>query len=49
MMQRKRNLDRAFNPRVVVVVGDKQANDYMWLRSLSTFAGKLYSVQIDPA
>ena len=44
----KRNLDRVFNPRSVAVVGDKKENDYMWLRSLSTFTGKLYSVQIDP-
>lgn len=47
-MKKRIPLDRAFTPRVVVVVGDKQANDYMWLRSLSTFTGKLYSVQIDP-
>ena len=42
------DLDRVFNPRSVAVVGDKKANDYMWLRSLSTFKGKVYSVQIDP-
>ena len=41
-------LDRALNPRVVAVVGDKRAGGYMWLRSLKTFAGALYSVQIDP-
>jgi acyl-CoA synthetase (NDP forming) len=29
-------------------VGDKKENGYMWLRSLSTFAGKVYSVQVDP-
>lgn len=45
----KKELDRAFNPRCVAVVGDKRGNDYVWLRSLSTFTGKLYSVQIDPA
>jgi acyl-CoA synthetase (NDP forming) len=39
-------LDRAFNPRCVVVVGDKAP--FMWLRSQSEFTGKLYSVQIDP-
>ena len=44
----KRDLDRVFNPRSVAVVGDKKENDYMWLRSLSTFTRKLYSVQIDP-
>ncbi|MFQ5826973.1 MAG: CoA-binding protein [Dehalococcoidia bacterium] len=42
-------LDRAFNPRVVVVVGDKKAEGYRWLRSLSTLQGEVYSVQIDPA
>jgi len=44
----KRDLDRVFNPRSVAVVGDKKENGYMWLKSLSTFTGKLYSVQIDP-
>lgn len=44
----RRELDRVFNPRSVAVVGDKKANDYMWLRNLSTFRGKVYSVQIDP-
>ena len=40
-------LARAFNPRTVAVVGDKRAMNYMWLRSQSTFQGKVYSVQID--
>lgn len=48
-MRRGEQLDRVFNPRSVAVVGDKQANDYMWLRCQSTFKGKVYSVQIDPA
>ncbi|MBI2913400.1 MAG: CoA-binding protein [Chloroflexi bacterium] len=43
-----KRLDRAFNPRSVAVVGDKRAIGYLWLRSLSAFQGKLYSVQIDP-
>ncbi len=30
------------------MVGDKMANGYVWLRNMSTFAGNLYSVQIDP-
>ena len=48
-MERDRhNLDRAFNPRCVAVVGDKKETNYMWLRSMSTFKGKVYSVQIDP-
>ena len=41
-------LDRAFNPRVIAVVGDKQMNGFLWLRALQRFMGKLYSVQIDP-
>ena len=41
-------LDRALNPRVVAVVGDKRVNNYMWLRNLQPFTGKVYSVQIDP-
>ncbi|MBI3757876.1 MAG: acetate--CoA ligase family protein [Deltaproteobacteria bacterium] len=40
-------LERAFNPKAVAVIGDKRANNYMWLRGQSTFSGKVYSVQID--
>jgi len=40
-------LDRAFNPRSVAVIGDKREMDYMWLRSLTNFQGRVYSVQID--
>jgi acyl-CoA synthetase (NDP forming) len=42
-------LDRVFNPHTVAVVGDKRAMGYMWLHCMETFAGKTYSVQIDPA
>lgn len=41
-------LERAFNPKCVVVVGDKGDSNYMWLRGQSEFKGKLYSVQVDP-
>jgi len=41
-------MDRAFNPRVIAVVGDKQMNGFLWLRALQNFSGLLYSVQIDP-
>ncbi|MDP2919714.1 MAG: CoA-binding protein [Dehalococcoidia bacterium] len=41
-------LDRAFNPKVVAVVGDKGVTNYMWLRGQMGFKGKLYSVQVDP-
>ncbi|MCK9487507.1 MAG: CoA-binding protein [Dehalococcoidia bacterium] len=39
-------LDRALNPRSVVVVGDKGPH-YMWLSNLSEFEGPVYSVQLD--
>lgn len=41
-------LDKAFNPDVVVVFGDKKASGFMWLNSMKNFKGKLYSVQLDP-
>lgn len=41
-------LQRAFNPRCIAVVGDKADFNFMWLRTMSTFKGKIYSVQIDP-
>ena len=41
-------LERAFNPKCVVVVGDKGESNFMWLHGQSTFKGKLYSVQIAP-
>jgi acyl-CoA synthetase (NDP forming) len=46
--QRLQNLRRAFNARAVAVIGDKRAGNYMWLRAMKRFTGKLYSVQIDP-
>ncbi len=45
---RLENLERAFNPRTVVVIGDKRMGGYMWLRAMAHLKGKLYSVQIDP-
>ena len=36
------------SPRTIVVIGDKKAGGYIWLRAQSNFKGKLYSVQIDP-
>ena len=45
---RKANLDRAFNPKVIAVIGDKKISNYMWLRSVQEAkADKVYSVQID--
>ncbi len=46
--ERFENLQRAFEPKVAVVIGDKKMGGYMWLRALKRFTGKLYSVQIDP-
>ncbi|MCJ7743535.1 MAG: CoA-binding protein, partial [Dehalococcoidales bacterium] len=39
-------LDRAFNPRCVVVVGDSRRSNFEWLQANRTFKGKLYSVQV---
>jgi acyl-CoA synthetase (NDP forming) len=44
----RKRLDRAFNPKTVAVVGDKKAMGYMWLNCMKTFAGQVYSVQVDP-
>jgi len=41
-------LDRAFNPHCVAVVGDSKKTKFHWLNNLSTFKGKLYSVQVNP-
>ncbi len=43
------NLPRTLRPRTIGIIGDKRANGYLWLRNMSTFQGKVYSVQIDPA
>jgi acyl-CoA synthetase (NDP forming) len=45
---RRRNLEQAMSPGTIVVIGDKKAGGYIWLRAQSNFKGKLYSVQIDP-
>ncbi len=46
----RERLDRALNPRTVVVVGDAKARNNRWLRSNKTVEGNgnLYSVQVDP-
>ncbi|MFH1560833.1 MAG: CoA-binding protein [Chloroflexota bacterium] len=44
----REQLDAALSPRVVAVVGARKVDDYSWLRNMSDFKGKLYSVQIDP-
>jgi acyl-CoA synthetase (NDP forming) len=42
-------MDRAFNARVLAVIGDNQKNhDFQWIRAHLPFTGKLYSVQISP-
>jgi acyl-CoA synthetase (NDP forming) len=41
-------LHRAFNPRVVAVVGDSKSNNFNWLKAQKTFKGKLYSVHVNP-
>ncbi len=44
----REHFDRAFNARVAAVVGDKRMNNFLWLKALHSFRGRLYSVQIDP-
>jgi acyl-CoA synthetase (NDP forming) len=41
-------LDRAFNPKCIVVVGDKGISNYRWLRQSMNTDANVYSVQIDP-
>jgi len=42
-------LDRAFNARVLAVIGDTKKNfNFQWIRAHLPFTGKLYSVQINP-
>ena len=41
-------LRRAFNPEIVAVVGDSKGGGFHWLKNLSTFQGKVYSVQVNP-
>ena len=47
MDKRLENLHRALHPRAIAVVGARQVDDYSWLRNMSTFAGPVYSVNID--
>ncbi|MDY6855778.1 MAG: CoA-binding protein [Thermodesulfobacteriota bacterium] len=48
MEERFKELERAFNPRTVVVIGDKmENNNYSFLRALAAFQGSVYSVNID--
>lgn len=42
-------LDRAFNPRTLVVVGDSRATNFEWIRGQKQFKGNLYSVHTNPA
>ncbi len=44
-----KDLDSRFHPETVAVIGSRRADEYMWLRNLADFKGKLYSVQVDPA
>jgi len=39
--------DRIFNPKSVSVIGDKAKLGFHWLKSMSTFKGPVYSVQVD--
>jgi acyl-CoA synthetase (NDP forming) len=46
--ERIEKLRHAFDAQTVAVIGDKRMGGYLWLRAMSRFSGKLYSVQIDP-
>ncbi len=39
-------LDRAFNPKCLVIIGDRPNG--LWFRMLGNFKGKAYSVQVNP-
>ena len=39
-------LDKAFSPKVVAVIGARRADDYVWLKNMTDFKGKVYSVQV---
>ena len=41
-------LNRAFNPKVLVVVGDSKIGNYQWIRGQMGIRGKLYSVHVNP-
>ena len=45
---KRQRLTRLLNPRSVVVVGSKKADEYNWLKNMSQFTGNVYSVQVDP-
>ena len=48
MRVERERLDRTINPRTVAVVGDAKIRNYRWLKSMETFQGPVYSVQVDP-
>ena len=41
-------LNRAFNPKVLVVVGDSKIGNYQWIRGQMGIKGKIYSVHVNP-
>ena len=48
MVVTKEQMDAAMNPKTVAVVGAKKDADYSWLKNMTDFKGKVYSVQLDP-
>ncbi len=48
MVVTKAQMDAAMSPRTVAVVGAKKDADYSWLKNMTDFKGKVYSVQLDP-
>ena len=41
-------LERAFNPKTVVVIGDSKTSNFEWIHGQKEFKGKLYSVHTNP-
>jgi len=41
-------IDRAFNPKTIVVVGAKRSNNYIWIRRFSNFKGRVCAVHVNP-
>lgn len=44
----REQLDRAFNPKTIVVVGAKRSNNYIWIRRFAQFNGKVCAVHVNP-
>ncbi|MBI2867658.1 MAG: CoA-binding protein, partial [Chloroflexi bacterium] len=48
-IDRRKALDRVFNPRAIAVFGDSSKYGFIWLNSLRQFKGKVYCIQLNEA